>query len=210
MDSQKKKNTCQYCDKSFPSREKLQCHLVTDHFQVPQFDCPHCDRRFHKQCNLKNHVASVHDTKRPHMCVECFLKFETRDELDQHIDQTHGNRLTSEGLFDCEDCGAHMKNKTELSRHQVVHMEPLSYRIPLKCSWCRLDFSCLREMQEHRDKDHTCKVCGQVFDDKKGLEVHKLHYCAFCDYCYSNKEQHMADVHESIVCPSCKSRLLIK
>jgi rubredoxin len=65
-------------------------------------------------------------------------------------------------------------------------------------------------MREHRDKDHTCKVCGQVFDEKIGLGTHQLNYCAFCNYCFPDKEKHMTDVHETIVCPSCKARLLIK
>ena len=52
--------TCQYCGKSFVSKQSVKMHIDAIHFQLRPFSCDYCEETFTQKSNLKTHVKNKH------------------------------------------------------------------------------------------------------------------------------------------------------
>ncbi|XP_018426683.1 PREDICTED: zinc finger protein 770 [Nanorana parkeri] len=73
---------CGLCDKVFPSRSKLERHLMIHTGQKP-FACVLCGKAFRQKAHLKIHELT-HTQERPFQCSLCFKSFKSPYQLLKH------------------------------------------------------------------------------------------------------------------------------
>ncbi|KAM5129421.1 zinc finger protein 770 [Mantella aurantiaca] len=73
---------CCLCDKAFPSRSKLERHVMIHTGQRP-FACVLCGKAFRQKAHLKIHEAT-HSQERPFQCPHCFQAFRKAEQLLKH------------------------------------------------------------------------------------------------------------------------------
>ena len=61
---QKKKFSCEICDKSFAQKTKLGDHISAIHEGKKPFKCDICDYSCSRKDQLERHLTSVHDGKK--------------------------------------------------------------------------------------------------------------------------------------------------
>ena len=52
--------SCQYCGKSFVSKQSVKMHIDAIHFQLRPFSCDYCEETFTQKSNLRTHVKNKH------------------------------------------------------------------------------------------------------------------------------------------------------
>ena len=77
---------CEYCDKIFGSKKRLEQHLVS-HSKNREIPCPLCDKIFKLKQSLREHMNLHNETFK---CIHCDKFLTTQASLDQHIQITHG------------------------------------------------------------------------------------------------------------------------
>ena len=77
------------CMKGFPSKKKLEHHIVFDHeenIQVPDDKiCPYCNADLKTVVDYKYHVQRDHH----HHCDHCHLRFAAKHKLEEHMLNVH-------------------------------------------------------------------------------------------------------------------------
>ncbi|XP_073495135.1 zinc finger protein 770 [Phyllobates terribilis] len=132
---------CEFCDKVFPSRSKLERHLMIHTGQKP-FACSLCDRTFRQKTHLKIHELT-HSEEKPFQCHQCPKAFKMAEKLLKHQ-------------------GVHKIFSTVSRRERSPSAEPVEVKqeaeeafsvfvIPFQCSSCGQCF----EKQENLD-NHEC------------------------------------------------------
>lgn len=81
---EKKKNSCELCDKVFLGVNDLKKHMRVHNNERP-FQCNHCEKRFRQAGCLKNHVASQHGTDTVFICYYCNKSFPIKERLRLHM-----------------------------------------------------------------------------------------------------------------------------
>jgi KRAB domain-containing zinc finger protein len=82
---------CHHCWLSFTSKETIEKHLLTKHFQNTGkskmvYDCyeSSCDKKFSKHQYLQGHMI-VHSGKKHFQCDYCALAFTRKPKLQKHL-----------------------------------------------------------------------------------------------------------------------------
>ncbi|KAL1492684.1 hypothetical protein ABEB36_010904 [Hypothenemus hampei] len=76
---------CHLCKKPFPTKEKLQTHLIEHNFfGINQYNCYVCSSVFTGAAGLQNHLLAHNLTEKPYQCASCSAGFFFRTELDNH------------------------------------------------------------------------------------------------------------------------------
>ena len=83
----KKQNTCKICEKGFPTKSKLNEHLLTH--GEPKFQCPICHKLIRLFGNYKKHMISAHN--QGFTCDFCPKKFFDSIQLKRHQRHAHEN-----------------------------------------------------------------------------------------------------------------------
>ena len=112
-----------------------------------------------------------HDDKpRPYVCTVCDKRFTTKGSLNVHkLSHTGGK------LYSCHQCGKHIANKCNLSKHKNVDSSKY------KCTECGKCCRSNRDLTVHRyshsgEKPFECTVCSKQFTHSSHLVDHsRLH-----------------------------------
>ncbi|XP_026863011.2 zinc finger protein 628 [Electrophorus electricus] len=185
---------CVICTATFATKEDLQKHLDTNHFEDEFYQCDFCKRIFSSMQECKKHVQQHKQQTKGHHYPNCDCSF---------------CRQTSEkGVFICTDCGQAFSKKVSLLRHSFHHLGLLPYtcvrckrhfRLPslysrheckpehIQCVACLVIFQSQGDFEKHKmdtgcwghqtaspakTNDIRCMECGQVFDSSEELKKH--------------------------------------
>ncbi|XP_075047931.1 zinc finger protein 770 [Mixophyes fleayi] len=138
---------CEFCDKVFPSRSKLERHLMIHTGQKP-FTCALCGKSFRQKTHLKIHQLT-HTQEKPFQCNQCLKSFKTPGKLLKH-EELHKNL-------------SNVRGKSRSSRTESLEIKEESeevfsvYVIPFQCTSCEQCF----ETQEILDS-HTCLLADTI------------------------------------------------
>lgn len=87
----KKIHACESCNKTFPSRSKLERHFLIHTGQKP-FKCSSCGKSFRQSTHLKIHQLT-HTEERPFQCSFCQKGFKIQSKLMKHRQLHVRNRI---------------------------------------------------------------------------------------------------------------------
>ncbi|NXF09630.1 ZN770 protein, partial [Smithornis capensis] len=159
----KKTHTCESCNKTFPSRSKLERHFLIHTGQKP-FKCPSCGKSFRQSTHLKIHQLT-HTEERPFQCCFCQKGFKIQSKLVKHKQ-------------------LHAKNKT--FPNTVCQAKALKYRQHnlLEGNMDSFENADTQESQENDPHDvHSiyivpfeCPACEQCFETEHVLNLHECCY----------------------------------
>ncbi|KAG8560659.1 hypothetical protein GDO81_015069 [Engystomops pustulosus] len=134
---------CDLCDKVFPTRSKLERHLMSHTDQRP-FACALCGKAFRQKTHLKIHQLT-HSQEKPFQCAQCPKSFKLPEKLLRH-QQTHTRPPKARNVEIHPKCEP-LQVKQEADEGYTVVI------IPFHCSSCGQYF----EKQENLD-NHHCLV----------------------------------------------------
>ena len=181
--------TCQYCAKSFSTKQNLISHERLHTGDRP-FPCSECSKRFTNAASLKQHHFNWHspDHYRRHKCPVCDKGFFKVKQLKTHM-VTHSD----ERPFKCGDCDKAFKLECSL----VVHKRTHSGFRPHICDICSKAFTQRANLVAHirvhtGEKPYVCHLCAATFAKLSGLNRHlfshtgkKPHKCEECDKAFA-------------------------
>jgi transcription elongation factor Elf1 len=204
--------TCDFCQKVFGNKDRLQRHIR--HFHVPvapgYFPCTECGRHFISQTLLREHMS--HHGKVP--CQICGKQYKPC-YLSIHMN-CHTNK------FSCKYC-----NKTFVSNDLLMNHENRHTGISFTCPICkpkmtfRVEKSFKNHMKRHEQAGNLelpehlrpvkCDICGKMIANQHYLRVHKLKNHEGNKKHRGNKRRGNPHIHgSSYPCYSCLLRFLTK
>lgn len=186
--------SCQFCEKSFPSKSCLKVHLKV-HLSRKNYKCIPCGRIFTHKDSYKVHMK----------------KHETSSEMK-------GGRGQND--MRCDICAKSFTYRHVLARHRLIHTNEMNYI----CDSCGKKFSRKDVLEAHKRKEHLtdepfiCKFCDKVFGYKQTLVKHERTHtkekpfsCSYCAKTFTRKDymvQHQR-LHEirgtKFTCDVCKN-----
>ena len=156
---------CERCDKIFPTKYKILCHMRTHEKPLV---CDLCGDRFSNQQVLRKHMVS-HTGIKPYVCEVCGKRFASPYHKRIHC------RIHFEREFKCKLCNKGFTEKRSLEKHANVHLRPH------QCLHCDKRFATIYHLQHHSAR-HTgnrpcrCLECNKTFIDMSDLNKHiKIH-----------------------------------
>ena len=85
INEEKYSTQCEFCEKSFTSKQCKNKHVASVHEGKKPFKCDRCNYSCSQQCNLKRHISSVHEGRKQFKCDRCDYKCPQKSSLKQHI-----------------------------------------------------------------------------------------------------------------------------
>ncbi|GBL81493.1 Zinc finger and SCAN domain-containing protein 5B, partial [Araneus ventricosus] len=114
-DLEKRKFSCDLCDKEFHFKSEFDNHYRTHTGEKP-FVCDVCKKEFTRKTVLVRHYRT-HTDEKPFVCDLCKKGFNRKGNLDSHY-RTH----TGEKSFVCDLCKKGFNRKGNLDRHYKTHI----------------------------------------------------------------------------------------
>ncbi|XP_029456073.1 zinc finger protein 770 [Rhinatrema bivittatum] len=156
---------CETCNKPFPSRSKLERHLLIHTGQRP-FACSLCVKSFRQKTHLAIHQLT-HIKEKPFQCNLCYKSFKLQSKLMKHK-EVHAHSLAyANGLCKPQSARADpaaaqnlMEDKTEVMATDSTCEQDSEdvcsiYVVPFQCTVCERCFE-----TEHILRMHTCFIEG--------------------------------------------------
>lgn len=84
VQKQRKKYSCEVCQKNFGYSNDLRKHLRI-HLDERPFECTQCNKTFRQAGCLKNHIACQHGTDISYECHYCSKVFPIKERLRLHL-----------------------------------------------------------------------------------------------------------------------------
>lgn len=200
---------CQFCEKIFVSRFRLDCHIQSHHDMQNQTKCKHCHRSFQSFVRLDKHLRQCvrNNRKRaylkahPHrpagnficdICGSTLKKFRT---LIDHMNEKHSSKCS----FKCRICGRLYPSRYYLTKHLNRHKQVFSERNDSVIG--DLDEDLMERKKYIRVHPHrpqanfTCDICGKAISRFELLEEHMStshsaadsFQCRLCGRVYPNR-----------------------
>ncbi|GBN89175.1 Krueppel-related zinc finger protein 1 [Araneus ventricosus] len=113
---EKRKFSCDLCDKEFDFKSKFDSHYRTHTSEKP-FVCDVCKKGFNQKGTLDRHYR-IHINEKPFVCDICKKGFNQKGTLDSHY-RTH----TGEKIFVCDICKRRFAWKYQLKTHYLTHRD---------------------------------------------------------------------------------------
>lgn len=175
---------CEFCDRSFFSKQSLNVHESAKHTKKDFKHCDICGESFSTKRVLETHMKNKHGVENRFQCAQCKKYFLTEDGLKLHElkDNCKSNTCTKcDRIFSCG---------SDMIRHQKTCLNPKSEmeNKQFPCHLCGKGFTRLTTLKEHFRKRHeeggqeseekkfTCH-CGKGFSHEKNLFKHRTtHY----------------------------------
>ncbi|XP_053715540.1 zinc finger protein PLAG1 [Synchiropus splendidus] len=188
----KKIFSCQECQKTFNSLEKLKVHSYSHTGERP-YRCsqPECTKAFVSKYKLLRHSAT-HSPEKNHKCSYCEKTFHRKDHLKNHL-HTHDPYKEA---FACQECGKSYNTKLGFKRHLALHAANSG---DLTCQVCLQPFPSTTVLLEHlkthagkssggtKEKKHRCEHCERRFYTRKDVRRHMVVHTGrkdfLCQYC---------------------------
>ena len=82
--------SCNECEKTYSSNDKLRNHIAIVHRGEKNFSCDKCDKSFGQKNHLKRHTDVVHDGVKKFKCDQCSSSFGQKTHLQKHERFHHG------------------------------------------------------------------------------------------------------------------------
>lgn len=113
--------------------------------------CKYCERTFTSQYQYYRHCLTVaHEKNSPDinelLCEICGKNFNKKYLLDDHIYRSHSKKE----LLSCLYCEYKTTNKTNMKRHNIIHMPSEDYI----CEQCGKHFTNIFSLREHVSYSH--------------------------------------------------------
>lgn len=182
---------CMKCSAMFRTDIALKRHMWRTHKdpEIIPFECKQCHYHCMSEEDLERHVNIKHKKMTPHVCHLCDKAFSSYSSLNmhQHVHSEERGQI-------CTICNTRFKTVKGLKTHiQNQHKVTRTHK-PLKCDECGKGFTRMRNLEEHRNKQHLrvnlfdCTECNKKFASRGLLKEHM--------YCH-DKSKHV------FKCPTC-------
>ena len=169
--------SCDICNGTFSTSEKLRSHIVDYHHLLEYKSCTHCDQIFCQNENWQTHLRVVHKhvkIPKQFMCDICSSVFNKMDNLKQHIGNVHhGNKK-----YKCNTCSKSFTRSNNLKAHQRTSNCKLKNTVKVTIP----NGHGTKVVTKEHLQLYNCLVCGANYKNLAALEKH------------SNEEQHRYDI----------------
>jgi len=212
---------CEFCSKSFGSKNNLTMHIYRQHKKSNILKCDQCSYETSDHGSMKNHKRT-HTGERPYVCHICSKSFTQIQHVNRHVKGVHLGEIvnkshnTGEKNHLCDLCSMAFSTHRTLTTHKESIHEGIKY----DCDQCRYKATDRSNLARHVATIHEgikfgCGKCGYQASSKLTLKNHDefvhlgiTHECSECDHkatTKSNLLQHISYVHESIQhdCKEC-------
>ncbi len=174
------------------------CNFEIPMLSIHMRQCPICKEYIHEK-QMCRHIDSHLYVKRNRFCDICgIFIYKTKYEFQRHI-YDHNRKLIKrykcskckrsfsdipalcrhkrkhmKNYFQCEVCGKHFNNSTQLIDHRAIHMTVK----PWQCPECGKGFAKSSNLKTHRrihsgEKPYACDVCNVAYAHNVSLKMHK-------------------------------------
>ena len=143
--------TCDSCEKSFKSKERLALHCKNQR-------CPDCFKCFTKPTILRRHVSVINTTfgkcfKAILKCQECTKVFREKHYLDKHMRKHSTQNRRS---FKCSDCSKVFLSKRIMAIHLKRRRTCISESF--LCTKCHVSFTTKELLKVHKNEFNCQKL----------------------------------------------------
>lgn len=181
LDGSRSKKRCRHCKKRFRNSRDLSAHIERIHYQRKDFNCDLCSYRCYKKFDMMLHHRNIH----------------LKDSSDFKVL--------------CPDCGARLRNNSDLRRHHLKqHLRIKRFQCG-DCDFSSFEKSVLRiHSRTHLPLESrelfSCGICGKVLSTRSTLKAHvaavheniRSYACSWCPRKFAQKsclEKHQNSVH---------------
>uniref|UniRef100_A0A4Y0BNC7 Uncharacterized protein n=1 Tax=Anopheles funestus TaxID=62324 RepID=A0A4Y0BNC7_ANOFN len=169
---------CQYCERVFGTRARLERHERTHTGERP-FACHLCTKTFAHSGQLATHI-SRHNNERGHKCAQCGKAFFNKAMLRQHL-ESHGTvesrKATSTVKMRQRPCTYPGCAHVALT-YQAYYLHRLRHEMAHRCEECGRRFARYCELRRHRHIYHSteqpfkCELCSKTFLSSQSYREH--------------------------------------
>lgn len=143
------RHKCDFCEKSFKSKENQLIHMRTHTGERPYVcSVPSCGMSFRAQATWRKHENRVHRFVKNHRCDDCGRLFHSPYLLEDHVFAFH----TDERPYSCNLCGKNFATRHYLRTHKIIHGEKVH-----KCRHCDKMFALTDNRRKHERRFHKIK-----------------------------------------------------
>ncbi|XP_062432546.1 zinc finger protein 770 [Rhea pennata] len=160
----KKTHACESCNKTFPSRSKLQRHFLIHTGQKP-FKCSSCGKSFRQSTHLKIHQLT-HTEERPFQCCFCQKGFKIQSKLVKHK-QLHARNKTYPSIIYKAKNPKYSRSQNSLEGKRDSFED---------ADTCESQENDLCDAHSIYIVPYQCPVCEQCFETEQVLNLHRCFY----------------------------------
>ncbi|XP_028133387.1 zinc finger protein 226-like [Diabrotica virgifera virgifera] len=163
----KKDLECEFCQKSFSSKQAVSVHKQI-HFGEKCFLCTECGKSFMRKNHLEVHVR-IHTGEKPYQCNDCGKDFRQPGAYKNHL-LIHNNKRPHK----CDVCEKSFVQIGHLQSHIKIH----TGEKPYECTLCGKAFAQSGNLRAHtrihtNERPFRCEICCLGFFDSSSLKKHK-------------------------------------